>query len=159
MPGKDVSRALAADASRVGDELLAIAEDQWFERKSGRIEPRRLAEALVGFAKADGGVIAVGLHNGAVDGTRAAARRRNELMQTAMTFTEPAVQAKATLYACVNARGQADDILVFEILTGSTVHATTRDDVYLRVGDETRKLTFSQRRELIYDKGPSRVRS
>lgn len=153
MPSGDVSRALSADADQIGAELAAIAEDQWFERKSGRIEPRRLAETLVGFANADGGVVAVGLHSGSVDGTRGNIRHRNELMQTAMTFTEPTVQAKSALYACINARGDADDILIFEIPPSSTVHATTRDDVYLRVGDETRKLTFAQRRELIYDKG------
>lgn len=70
-----------------------------------------------------------------------------------MTFTEPTVQAKSALYACTNSRGCADDILIFEIPPSSTVHATTRDDVFLRVGDETRRLTFAQRRELIYDKG------
>ena len=33
------------------------------------------------------------------------------------------------------------------------VHATNRDEVYLRVGDQNRKLNFKQRRELVYDKG------
>ena len=153
MPSGEVSRALSAGPDTLAMQLLAVAEDQWFERKSARIEPRRLAEALVGFANADGGVLAVGLHGGSVEGTRHHLRHRNELMQTAMNFTEPTVQAKAALYACTNSRGEPDDILVFEIPPSSTVHATTRDEVYLRVGDETRRLTFAQRRELIYDKG------
>ena len=35
------------------------------------------------------------------------------------------------------------------------MHATTRDDVYLRIGDESRRLTFVQRQELLFDKRQS----
>lgn len=153
MPSGEVSRALSAGSDALATLLLAVTEDQWFARKSIRVEPRRLAEALVGFANADGGVVAVGLYSGSVEGTRHRLRQRTELMQTAINFTDPTVQAKATLYACTNSQGEPDDILVFEIPPSSTVHATTRDEVYLRVGDENRRLTFAQRRELIYDKG------
>jgi ATP-dependent DNA helicase RecG len=34
------------------------------------------------------------------------------------------------------------------------MHANAKDDVYLRVGDENRKLTFAQRQELTFDRGP-----
>jgi ATP-dependent DNA helicase RecG len=33
------------------------------------------------------------------------------------------------------------------------VHANSRDEVFLRVGDETRRLSFHQRQELLFDKG------
>ena len=148
-----MSRALAAVPSELAQLLVAVVEDQWFERKSSRIEPRKLAEAMVGFANADGGVIAVGLYSGSIEGTRKSNRHRNELMQTAMNFTQPTVTAKATLHACINDRGEPDDVLIFEIPPGSTVYATNRDEVFLRVGDETRRLSFTQRRELLYDKG------
>ena len=35
----------------------------------------------------------------------------------------------------------------------NVVHANARDEVYLRVGDETRRLTFAQRQELQFDRG------
>lgn len=101
-------RALASGPDSVGSLLLAAHEDQWFERKSVRIEPRRLAESLIAFANADGGVIVVGLSNGVVEGTRKN-RHRAALMQAAIDFTQPVVAAKATLYACQNAHGASDD--------------------------------------------------
>jgi len=153
MADGEVTRALTADPAEVGRLLVALVEDQWFDRKSARIKARKLAEALIGFANADGGTVVVGLHDGSVEGTRHLLRHRNELLQTSLTFTEPAVQARTVLYPCVNSRGEADELLVFDVLPGTTVHASVRDEVFLRVGDETRRLTFAQRRELLYDRG------
>ncbi len=36
-------------------------ESQWFDRKSARVKPRELADAMVAFANAEGGLIAVGI--------------------------------------------------------------------------------------------------
>jgi ATP-dependent DNA helicase RecG len=33
------------------------------------------------------------------------------------------------------------------------VHANTRDEMFLRIGDETRRLTYAQRQELVFDRG------
>jgi ATP-dependent DNA helicase RecG len=157
-PG-DVARALESPNTEVGARLLSVAEDQWFERKSRRIEPRRLAEALVGFANADGGTIVVGLSKGSVEGTHVDPRRRNELMQAAMDFTQPAVAIRSALCACVRDDGQPDELLVIEVAPSNVVHANSRDDVFLRVGDETRRLTFAQCRELLFDKGQAAYES
>ena len=153
MPGAEVSQALVADPSDVGRLLLRCDEDQWFERKSFRIEPRRVAEALIAFANADGGVLVVGLSAGKVEGTRSDARHRSALMQAPIDFAQPPVPAKATLYACVNQSDGVDDLLVFEVDPSSGVHATVKDEVLLRRGDESRRLSYSQRRELLYEKG------
>lgn len=159
MTAGDVALAFASPPNEIGDSLLSVVEDQWFERKSRRIEPRRLAEALVGFANADGGTIVVGLSNGVVEGTRTDLRRRNELMQAAMDFTQPTVAVRSALYACKRSDGNADDLLVIEVAPSNVVHATSRDEVFLRVGDETRRLTFAQRRELLFDKGQAAYES
>lgn len=159
MSSGDVSRALTSDAADLAPLLLAAPEDQWFDRKSARVEPRRLAEALVGFANADGGVIAVGLHAGTVEGIRGWSRNVNSLRQAALDFTEPTVRVSATTCPCTNSRGEADDLLVFDVPPGSTVYSTTRDEVFLRVGDENRRLTFTQRRELLYDRGQAAFES
>lgn len=159
MTAGEVAKALASPASDLGAGLSGVTEDQWFERKSRRIEPRRLAEALVGFANADGGTIVVGLSNGLVEGTRLDLRRRNELMQAAIDFTQPTVPMRPDLYACVRSDGSPDDLLVIDVPPSNVVHATSRDEVFLRVGDETRKLTFLQRRELLFDKGQAAYES
>lgn len=137
----------------VGQELLSLPEDQWFERKSARISPRSLADSLIGFANADGGILVVGLHDGMVEGTEGSATRRNAQMQANIDFCSPPVRATHRLVDCVNDSGDEDKLLAIEVATGEAVHANAKDEVYLRVGDENRRLSFGQRQELLYDKG------
>jgi ATP-dependent DNA helicase RecG len=56
---------------------------------------------------------------------------------------------------CINERGEADRLFVLDVDPSEVVHANKRDEVFLRVGDENRRLGFSQRQELLYDKGQS----
>ncbi|WP_050897173.1 ATP-binding protein [Patulibacter medicamentivorans] len=148
-----VHAALHQSIEKVGPALLAIAEDQWFDRKSSKVGARTLAEALCGMANADGGSIVVGLHDGVVEGTDGRPDRRNAQMQAGIDFCVPPVHAKTRLAKCVNDNGVEDHLLVIAIDTSDVVHATTKDEVFLRMGDETRKLGFHQRQELTYDKG------
>jgi ATP-dependent DNA helicase RecG len=144
---------LKASVKERGARLLAIPEDQWFDRKSARIAARDLANDLIGMANADGGILVVGLWKGAVEGGDEAVARRNAQMQAAIDFAVPPVNVKHRLVPCVNASGRRDHLLVMEIPTGDVVHANARDEVFLRVGDETRRLSFHQRQELLFDKG------
>ena len=48
------------------DALIAMPENQWYERKSGRIAPAALAKPLVAMANAEGGVVLVGIENGKI---------------------------------------------------------------------------------------------
>ena len=43
------------------DEVLAFEEMQIFERKSINVDAKALAIALVAFANADGGIVAIGI--------------------------------------------------------------------------------------------------
>ncbi len=58
-----------------------------------------------------------------------------------------------TLVPCLTTDGRPDHLLVLDVDPSSVVHATVRDEVYLRLGDHTRKLSFVERRELGFDKG------
>jgi ATP-dependent DNA helicase RecG len=153
MPTGHVERALAERPETVGAALLELPEDQWFDRKSTRIDPRELANHLVAMANADGGTLVVGLASDRVEGTDGAPTRRNGQMQAHIDFCVPPVRAHLRLVDCVNSRGSADHLLVFEVSPSDMVHANQRDEVYLRVGDSSRRLTFQQRQELTYDKG------
>lgn len=139
----------------VGNEVTRLVEDQWFDRKSIRIDAQRLAKSLVALANAEGGVIIVGVHDGGVEGTDAKSSHRNSLMQASLDHTEPPVRVHSSLLPCVNHRGEHDHLLVLTVDTSDIVHTTKADECYLRVGDEDRKLRFEQRQELIYDKGQS----
>jgi ATP-dependent DNA helicase RecG len=145
--------ALGCPPEDVGPALFDLTEDQWLERKSARIGPRELANAEIGFANADGGLIIVGLHDGKVEGTAANPKHRNAQIQANIDFCMPPVRAKHRLVECTSGAGDSDELLVIEIESSEGVHANKRDEVFLRVGDENRKLSYSQRQELLYDKG------
>jgi ATP-dependent DNA helicase RecG len=148
-----VSSALAKERASVGAALLSIPEDQWFDRKSARISPRELANSLIAMANAEGGWIVVGIHKDRVEGTNADVRRRNAQMQANIDYCVPPVHVRTELVECLRDGGQADQLLLFETDPSDVVHANVKDEVYLRVGDEDRRLSFAQRQELLYDKG------
>lgn len=159
MASADVEKALAASVEEVGRAVLALPEDQWLERKSSRITPRELANALIGFANADGGILVIGLHDKVVEGSGANVRRRNEQLQAAIDFCVPPVRVSRRFVDCRNSDGAPDQLLAFEVQPDEFVHANKRDEVFLRVGDENRRLSFAQRQELLFDKGQSRYES
>jgi ATP-dependent DNA helicase RecG len=139
--------------AEVGRALLDVIEDQWFERKSARISARDLADTLIGFANADGGIVVVGLHNGKIEGIEPNSSRLNDQMQANIDFCAPPVRARGRLVKCIDEAGEGAGLLAFEVSSSEIVHANQRDEVFLRVGDENRRLSFVQRQELLYDKG------
>jgi ATP-dependent DNA helicase RecG len=142
-----VDRVIALPPDEAVEQLAALPESQWFERKSGRISPRDLAVPLVAMANAEGGYVIVGIHDGTVEGVQE--NRLNALRQTAFDFTTPVVRCSTTELTTSDGRA----LLVLRVDPGERVHETTRGDVYLRVGDESRRLGYAQRRELEYDRG------
>lgn len=80
--------------------------------------------------------------------------RRNELAQASLDFCVPPVHVSHQLVDCIADGGEHDHLLVLDVApTAGVVHANSKDEVYLRVGDENRKLTFAQRQELAFDRG------
>ncbi|MBA3530085.1 MAG: putative DNA binding domain-containing protein [Propionibacteriaceae bacterium] len=129
-------------------------EDQWFDRKSVRIEPTALANVLVAFANADGGTVIVGVENsGDVTGIDRYVDEVNRLRQAAINFTAPHVRHTTVPIACVTSTGLADHLLVLEIHPSDYLHRNHRGEVYKRVGDQTRRLDDDDVRELAFDKG------
>jgi ATP-dependent DNA helicase RecG len=137
----------------VGRGLLELRESQWFERKSNRIAPADLANVLIGFANADGGILVVGLHDGLVEGESQIPGRIEAQMQANIDLCNPPVPARQRSVECIDSQGQPNDLLAFEISSSEVVHANRKDEAFLRVGDENHRLGFAQRQELLYDKG------
>ena len=142
-----VDGILGKSADEAVDELCSVQESQWFERKSGRIAAKDLSIPLVALANAEGGYLAVGIHGGVVDGV--SVDRINELRQVAIDFTTPVVRHS------IDELVTDDDkrVLIFHVSPGESVHETVKGECYLRVGDESRRLNFAQRRELEFDRG------
>jgi ATP-dependent DNA helicase RecG len=139
----------------LADSLRLRREDQWFDRKSNRVQPRQLADVMAAFANAEGGVIAIGFRGDRVEGVDDSRNRIAPWRQAALDLTEPSVRHRFEEVPCVNHRGRADHIVLIEVEASERVHLNTRGDTYLRVGDETRRLGPFEAQELRYDKGES----
>lgn len=148
-----VEQALGLPVEQRAEALLALKEDQWFDRKSGRISASDLADHQIGLANAEGGTLVLGLHRGVVEGIDSIAARENDWRQAPLDFTFPPVPSRFRTIECITSNGHPDRLAVIEVETSDKVHANAADEVFLRVGDENRRLNFGQRQELMYDKG------
>jgi ATP-dependent DNA helicase RecG len=54
---------------------------------------------------------------------------------------------------CTDDEGNPNRILLMDIPASQFLHTNQADDAYIRVGDKSRKLTFDERMQLMYDKG------
>lgn len=135
---------------RLEVELLRRSEDQWFEKKGPAVAPRDLAKAVVGMANAAGGLVVVGVEKEAVPGIDMGELRGQALTDLALRLTAPPIRFRTRTLAV-----RSGEVLLLDVEASGEVHALTNDDCFLRVGSETRRLTFAERRELVYDKGQS----
>ncbi|MCI0494381.1 putative DNA binding domain-containing protein [candidate division KSB1 bacterium] len=136
------------------DEILQEKEGQLFERKSARIDPRDLANHFVAFANADGGFVAIGIEDdGTITGITEHEMKINSFLQSVWDLCVPPVPIIHQFIDCLNHRRKADQILFIEVIQSGKLHANTKDEVYLRIGDQSRKLSFDERMQLAYDRG------
>ncbi len=153
MSSNAVTAALAAGVFERGLLLASAPEDQWFDRKAIEIKPTKLAETITALANADGGLVVVGISEGKVQGVDAEPQRVNAIRQSSIDFIRPQVPLKVELLECRTSTGQSDHVIVISVQPSEVVHETADGQCYLRVGDETRKLTFAHRQELEFDRG------
>ncbi|MDR1387665.1 MAG: putative DNA binding domain-containing protein [Propionibacteriaceae bacterium] len=144
----EIEGVLSLSPDEAINRLLTMPEGQWFDRKSARSEPVRLASALVAMANAEGGYIAIGLSAGKVEPMTN--RRVNEMRQ-AVNFTEPPVRVRATEIPV----SDSGSVLVLRVEPGRLVHTTASGDAYLRIGDVSKKLGYSMHQQLELDKAPT----
>ncbi len=135
------------------EQLVNEKEGQFLERKSIRTDIKTIANAIIGFANSDGGKLIIGIYDGKIEGINENQSKINDLLQVAMDYTRPTVKFETIFLDCKNDKNEKDKILIFKIEPSSKVHTNQKDEVYYRIGDETRKLSFDDRLQLMYDKG------
>lgn len=137
------------------DEILQLEETQVFDRKSINIEPKALAISIVAFANADGGTIAIGISDKTrrIEGVDFESQKLNELLRVPFDFCAPTVKVEIENIPCVDSMGRENHVTLMHIEPSMEVHANQADEVFMRVGDKSKKLTFEERTQLMYDKG------
>ncbi len=152
MTSLGVERALALPPAQVAEALAALPETQWLERKSGRVSVADAAKPLVAFANADGGVLVIGIEDdGTIGGVSPA--RINELRQAPHTHALPPVRTHVREIETLDGEGNPATLLVLQVDPGDHVHTLTNGQCFLRVGDQSRKLSPVQHQELVFDRG------
>ena len=136
-------------------EIISRKEDQTFDCKSIQIDPKALAITIVAFANADGGDIAIGVSDKTrkIEGVDQHTEKLNELLRVPLDFCNPSVSIISDLLPCTDKDGNDNHILLMYIPASSELHTNQADEAYMRVGDKSRKLSFEERIQLMYDKG------
>ena len=136
------------------EDILSREEGQTFDRKSIRIKPKDLAVTIIAFANADGGDLVVGITDGKkeIEGVDDDQKVLNEIRRTPFDFCIPSVNTQVEMLPCVDRTGKDNHVLVFHIEPSMRVYANQADEVFLRVGDKSKKLSFGERFQLMNDK-------
>jgi ATP-dependent DNA helicase RecG len=136
-------------------EITTRKEDQTFDCKSIQIDPKALAVPIVAMANADGGVLAIGVSDKTrkIEGVDQHTAKLNELLRVPLDFCNPSIHAKCSYLTCTDKDGNENHILLMEIPASMYLHTNQADEAFMRVGDKSRKLSFEERVQLMYDKG------
>ena len=136
------------------EDLQFYTEKQIMDRKSAKIKAVDLAIPVIAMANADGGYLAIGIEdNGIITGIDNFEKNVNELLRVPFDFCNPNVQVDLKTMDVVDHRGNPNHILRMQVYPSNKVVASQADEVYLRVGDKSKKLNFEQRLQFVYAKG------
>lgn len=137
------------------DQVLTFEEYQIFDRKSVNVSATSLSDAICAFANADGGTIAIGVSDKTrrIEGIDGHVERLNDLLRAPIDYCSPSVPVETETVPCVNEKGKPDHVLLMKIEASPLLHANHADEVFLRVGDKSKKLKFQDRLTLMYAKG------
>lgn len=110
------------------ESLLTKKENQWFDRKSARIEAKELAKWMIGMANADGGRLVVGIHDRQVEGVNASEDHLNALLQAGLDFCTPPVRHSVAFLNCQNSQRKPDRVLLLDIEASEVIHRNNRQN-------------------------------
>lgn len=136
------------------EELQFSTEKQILDRKSARIKAVDLAVPIVAMANADGGYLVIGIEDdGTITGIDDYEKNLNDLLRVPYDYCIPSVQVDIVTIEVTDYKGTPNHILRMQIFPNNKVVSNQADDVFLRIGDKSKKLNFEQRLQLVYAKG------
>ena len=136
------------------EELYIKKEDQTYDRKSARKDPKGLSNHIVAFANADGGTLVIGIEDDfTVTGIDNYQNNVNDILRVPFDYCKPSIRVMTETVECIDKDGKPNHLLVITIPQSSELHANQQDDVYYRMGDKSKKLNFDERLQLMYAKG------
>ena len=135
------------------NDILSRKEGQTFDCKSIQVDPKALAVPIVAFANADGGLIAIGISDKTrrVEGIDQCPDKLNDLLRVPFDFCNPSVPVSCSYVSCTDQNGNPNRVLLMDIPASTFLHTNQADEAFMRVGDKSRKLTFDERVQLMYD--------
>ena len=95
------------------EELKTKKEDQLYDRKSARKDPKGLSNHIVAFANADGGTLVIGIEdNGDITGIDDYTKNVNEILRVPFDFFKPSVLVETETVDCIDVNGKANHLLL-----------------------------------------------
>ena len=122
-------------------------ENQFFDRKSAKKDIKELANHIAGFANASGGTLVIGISDdGKLEGFEECAEKYNKFLKiTSGDYLKTMPKFENETINIINYKGNKDKILLIHISPSiNTLIRNVKDEVYLRQGDSTNKLSSEQ---------------
>ena len=122
-------------------------ENQFFDRKSAKKDIKELANYVAGFANASGGTLVIGISDeGKLEGFEVCPEKYNKFLKiTSGDYLKTIPKFENETINIINYRGNKDKILLIHISPSiNTLIRNVKDEVYLRQGDSTNKLSSEQ---------------
>ncbi|MGM9753346.1 MAG: ATP-binding protein [Candidatus Cryptobacteroides sp.] len=139
------------------DVMASREEGQYYDVKSAQKKPSELADIVSAYANAEGGTVVIGISDKTrrVEGVNAqGAEKINNFLNIPKDCCVPMPEYRHEMVDVTNDAGKPDRLILLHIKPSiDRVIRTTKDEVFLRIGDKTRKLTVEEIRQLEYEKG------
>lgn len=130
-------------------------ENQFFDRKSAKKDIKELANPVAGFANASGGTLVIGISDdGKIEGFEECESKYNLFLKiTSSDYLKTVPVYENETIEVINHKGNKDKILLIHIRPSiNTIIRITKDEVYLRQGNSTNKLSNDQIKALELDR-------
>lgn len=124
-------------------------EDLFFDRKRPEIKPQQLQETVVAFTNSEGGQICIGINDTGSNAGFSDLSGYDGIIKDGILGCQPSIGDLS--YEILEYESKY--ILLVEIPKSEKVHATTKAEVYLRVGASNKKLNQDEISTLKYRKG------
>ena len=137
--------------------MVSRKESQYYDVKSAQKKPSELADIVSAYANAEGGTVVIGISDKTrrLEGVNAQGEEKiNIFLNLPKDCCIPRPEYRHEFVDITNDIGKPDRLILLHIKPSvDKVISTTKDEVYLRIGDKSRKLSVEEIRQLEYEKG------